>query len=314
MPKITIILLAIKTDLCYNKLSKMFCVEAGKMKLSVDKISAYVYQISNFRSCSFTPNNEAPKTTCVYRLMFMSEGSCELELDGEIQRFERYDLLFLEPGKKYQILNTFGEFEVINFFFDFIPSCRNERYCKTHLLWSEYSPEFCSERYEFTDTNTFSRSRLHKNMFRLSDRISELRSASLSFTSLRQAYMNVIMTRLLLDFISIYEFEADCTNTAAIEIANYINANCELPLTAEELGKRYGYHPNHISRMIRQLTKMPLHEYVIHQKIRRAAILLSETDLTVSEIAQHLGFADSSHFSRTFKRITGVTPSGYRRI
>ena len=86
------------------------------MKLSVDKINAYIYQISNFHSCSVTPNNEAPKTTYVYRLMFMSKGSCELELDGETQRFERYDLLFLEPGKKYQILNTFGEFEVINFF------------------------------------------------------------------------------------------------------------------------------------------------------------------------------------------------------
>ena len=144
------------------------------MKLSVDKINAYIYQISNFHSCSVTPNNEAPKTTYVYRLMFMSKGSCELELDGETQRFERYDQLFLEPGKKYRILNTFGEFEVINFFFDFIPLCRNKRYCQTHLLWSEYSPEFCGERCEFIDTNAFSCSRLYKNMFRLSDRISEL--------------------------------------------------------------------------------------------------------------------------------------------
>lgn len=126
--------------------------------------------------------------------------------------------------------------------------------------------------------------------------------------------MNVIMSRLLLDMISSYELEPDCTNSVAIEIVEYIQANCELELSAKELGRRYGYHPNHVSRLIRKLTKMSLHEYVVHQKIRRAAILLSETNLTVSEIAQHLGFADSSHFSRTFKRITGATPSDYRRV
>ena len=48
-------------------------------------------------------------------------------------------------------------------------------------------------------------------------------------------------------------------------------------------------------------------------RLARAHFLLSETDLSVAAIAERLGFADTSNFARTFRRLAGVTPVAFRR-
>ena len=64
---------------------------------------------------------------------------------------------------------------------------------------------------------------------------------------------------------------------------------------------------------MRELTGLTTHEYVTTRRVERAKTLLTETNLTMTEIAQTLGFADSGHFSRVFGKYVGVTPSEYRK-
>ena len=54
-------------------------------------------------------------------------------------------------------------------------------------------------------------------------------------------------------------------------------------------------------------------QYQLHLRISDAATLLNTSHENVSEIAFQCGFADSNYFSRQFKRITGMTPSEYRK-
>ena len=57
---------------------------------------------------------------------------------------------------------------------------------------------------------------------------------------------------------------------------------------------------------------MPLKQYILRVKIEQANFLLTDTNKSVSEIARELGFSDNHNFSRTYKRLTGLTPSEYR--
>lgn len=53
-------------------------------------------------------------------------------------------------------------------------------------------------------------------------------------------------------------------------------------------------------------------QYLISCRIDRAKLLLTESDMPVSAVSQSVGYGDALYFSRIFKRLVGVTPSGYR--
>ncbi|WP_248489470.1 helix-turn-helix transcriptional regulator [Tsukamurella sp. PLM1] len=54
------------------------------------------------------------------------------------------------------------------------------------------------------------------------------------------------------------------------------------------------------------------HRYLLERKLSRARYLLSTTTMPITEISAAAGFSSPSHFATTFRRHTGVTPSGYR--
>src|SRR5262249_2247081 len=70
----------------------------------------------------------------------------------------------------------------------------------------------------------------------------------------------------------------------------------------------------HFARQFKRATGLPPHQYVILRRVERAKQLLQVgTDLSLAEVAAHVGFSDQSQFSHHFKRIVGVTPGQFRR-
>lgn len=57
---------------------------------------------------------------------------------------------------------------------------------------------------------------------------------------------------------------------------------------------------------------MPVTEYINRKRIEAACRLLSETQLSVQEISEKVGFSDKSHFYRMFSKFMGGTPAEYR--
>ena len=54
-------------------------------------------------------------------------------------------------------------------------------------------------------------------------------------------------------------------------------------------------------------------DYLTELRIEEAKKLLLETDMTVSEVAEEVGFSDTSYFSKVFLKSAGIPPSSYRR-
>jgi len=82
-----------------------------------------------------------------------------------------------------------------------------------------------------------------------------------------------------------------------------------LPLVA--VAKRVGVHPVHLARTFRRVYQTPLASYVRQLRVEFARVQLGGP-APLSEIASAAGFCDQSHFSRCFKRLTGLTPAEYR--
>lgn len=80
-------------------------------------------------------------------------------------------------------------------------------------------------------------------------------------------------------------------------------------LLADELHYEYNY----LSNLFSTAEGITLEQYIIRQKIEKVKELLSYDELTLSQIADRLGYSSVSHLSAQFKKVTGVTPSESKR-
>jgi AraC family transcriptional regulator len=83
-------------------------------------------------------------------------------------------------------------------------------------------------------------------------------------------------------------------------------------LTLVALSESVGVHPVHLAREFRRFYRLTVGDYVRKRRIEVACRQISDTDFPFSEIALAAGFFDQSHFARTLKKFTGMTPSEYR--
>lgn len=83
-------------------------------------------------------------------------------------------------------------------------------------------------------------------------------------------------------------------------------------LTLEELSREARVHPVHLSRVFRRFQGEGIGEYVHRLRARTACAQLLNRELPLSEISLSTGFADQSHFTRAFRKITGMTPKTFR--
>jgi len=80
-------------------------------------------------------------------------------------------------------------------------------------------------------------------------------------------------------------------------------------LLADEAHYEYGY----LSNLFSSMEGITLEQYIIRQKIERVKELLFYDELTLSEIADRLGYSSVAHLSGQFKKITGLTPSEMKK-
>jgi AraC family transcriptional regulator len=83
-------------------------------------------------------------------------------------------------------------------------------------------------------------------------------------------------------------------------------------LTLRTIADSVAVHPVHLVRSFRQFYRSTIGEYLRRLRIEFASQQLAATDTPIAAIAVASGFADQSHFTRTFKRLTGLTPANYR--
>jgi AraC family transcriptional regulator len=95
-------------------------------------------------------------------------------------------------------------------------------------------------------------------------------------------------------------------------VIGYIDSNLHRELSLSELSAVVRMSPYHFARLFKRSTGMAPHQFVVRRRIERASALLATPGLSIRAIASAVGFKASGHFSTTFRRLTGVTPSARR--
>jgi AraC family transcriptional regulator len=95
----------------------------------------------------------------------------------------------------------------------------------------------------------------------------------------------------------------------AIEL---MHAHLSRDLPLEEIAAAAFLSPFHFARLFKKLTGASPHAYLAALRVARAQALLAETDLSVSEVSERVGYSSSSHFTKAFRQATGLAPRAYR--
>jgi AraC family transcriptional regulator len=99
----------------------------------------------------------------------------------------------------------------------------------------------------------------------------------------------------------------------AVEAALWMDEHAHEPLGLESVGREMGLSPFHFLRLFSRVLGVTPHQYLVRSRLRRAARLLADPGLSITEVAGEVGFGDLSNFVRTFHRAAGVSPRRFRQ-
>lgn len=96
------------------------------------------------------------------------------------------------------------------------------------------------------------------------------------------------------------------------EICKQINENVKNSASLTVFAHKYGYSATYLGRIFHKLTGVTFSQYLSNARINQAKSFLLTSDLSVTEIAEQLGYYDPCHFIRHFQKIVGCSPNSYR--
>jgi LacI family transcriptional regulator len=114
-----------------------------------------------------------------------------------------------------------------------------------------------------------------------------------------------IMTRRSTDILAI----KDPNIITAIQ---FIKANCKKFIQVDEVAEAVGINRRSLERYFKKYLNRTIHQEIKRTRVEMISELITETDLSIGEIAAHMGFSNINHISRYFKESKGINPRELR--
>ena len=112
---------------------------------------------------------------------------------------------------------------------------------------------------------------------------------------------------------NIFLKEEELDNKLIKDILTALKDNVYSKITLKDLSKKTSYSTTYMLKKFKSTMKCGIIDYYINLKIEKAKELLRENELSVKEISEKLSFDTPNYFTKTFKRVTTLTPLEYKK-
>ena len=244
------------------------------------------------------------------RLFFVLEGYGKIKFEDSVIELPVGSALFINSGTPYKIMPSEALYLAYNF--DFTENYSNIEIPIPPVKWENGKKYNIIEHIQFEDAYIFDQKFAVYNVFFLQNNLETIEKEFLMKLPYYREKTSHIFTAVLCDLLRKFEsglrrhdrFDSD-------SVAEYIRQHYNKPINNQILAEHFGLHPNYISSEFKRCTGMPLHKYLLHIRIYKAIAFLEEGNLTVSQVAEMVGFEDNNYFARYFKKITGMSPKSF---
>ena len=143
----------------------------------------------------------------------------------------------------------------------------------------------------------------------------EMEQKNTGYEDICQAYMEILIIRLMRSTALAVpaEPQAVSANRQCASVRRYIDLHFKEAPTLEQLAEEAHMNKYYLSHAFKREYGVSPINYMISRRIEESKYLLTETDLSMSQIAQLLGFSSLSYFSQVFRRTQSVTPMEFRQ-
>jgi two-component system, response regulator YesN len=97
------------------------------------------------------------------------------------------------------------------------------------------------------------------------------------------------------------------------KVKSFLKRNCFKKVSLEDAAEVVCLSPKYLSRVFEESTGTRFTDYRLKAKIRASRELLKKSGYNIDQISDKLGYKNTESFIRQFKKITGCTPTGYRK-
>lgn len=177
----------------------------------------------------------------------------------------------------------------------------------------ERCPRYWVEKVLKQITGMFEKQKVSKGELpdtQLEKRIDEVIRVAKSFGELLSAFWSIISLSFIteLDDMSFLN-----SNHIFDKIDEYVKNDIARTIGLLDIGNKFGISQSYICNLFRKKTGMSFIEYVTVLRLEKAKELLKDSNKSIKDVAELVGYSDQHYFSRVFRNITGITPSAFQK-
>ncbi|MFA9558262.1 helix-turn-helix domain-containing protein [Evansella sp. AB-rgal1] len=250
-------------------------------------------------------------------LNYMYSGSCEQIINQQKVVLTQGQICLLDKDVPHSISSLGEEDILINILLEreTISTAFLSRFANSHSIVSSFLINAASESQQHDRFIIFHSEDNENLQYILHMILCEYFDPKLYSNDLIQNCMTVVFTELMRVYQhdKNYEEKRNSVDANIMQILEYIESHF-LTCGLKDTAKHFGFTPNYLSNLIKSKTGKTFTELITKQKMLHAASLLCNTELSIEEIAEKIGYVNVSFFYRKFKGEYVSTPSKYRRL
>ena len=244
------------------------------------------------------------------RLFYLSAGEGKLTVNGMLYDICSGSSIFLPPETRYRFEFRTKEIKLYVVNFDLTEKRSDLADSLGTASLSNFDPARVIRSENFAE---LSKPIVLKECLENCARLSSVAELFLRKPNLYRHYASAELKSALIVMIDRSQNEG-VVGSLVLAILDFVQKNYSNPkLDNRLIAREFGYHPYYISRLVKEHTSMPLHEYIIDCRLTMAKAYLSTSRLNVTEIAGKVGFSSYTYFIKLFREHEGISPLQYRR-
>lgn len=246
-----------------------------------------------------------------WEMVYIDKGTVSVKRDDEELELSRGEIIFHSPNEFHSIkaYDSAPNFFVISFVCHSPFMTYLEKY---HTVLNKQLLGFISSIMKEAE-NTYS---IPKNDPALK-KLTKKENASFGGEQLIKTYLEQFLILLIRDITSedkssVFPSKESMETHIVTEVKEILSDKACERFSLRALCTSLGYSKSYLCRLFHEQTGETIARYATNQKIKRAKQLIREENYNFSEISDILAFDNPQYFSRTFKRVTGLTPTEFK--